>query len=61
MSLMSFSWERMSQNFTRRYKWAFRSEYYDIETPVVMMPSIQGFLSAGLLVAEVCRSSAFVG
>jgi len=46
MKLMSFAWQRMRFNFCRRYKWAFRSEYDDIETPVIAPPEFHRFMPA---------------
>jgi hypothetical protein len=33
-------------NFLRRYKWAFRPEYGDIQTPATLQPSWENFLEA---------------
>lgn len=44
--LMSFEWERMRPNFYRRYKWAFRPEYENINAPVVAQPALHEFMQA---------------
>lgn len=46
MPLMSFDWARIRPNFHRRYKWAFRAEYDESETPVVAQPELYRFIQA---------------
>lgn len=46
MPLMSFDWVRVQPNFCRRYKWAFRTDYDDSETPVVAQPELYRFIKA---------------
>ena len=46
MPLSSFDWARIRPNFYRRYKWAFRSCYDDLETPVVAPPELYRFMKA---------------
>ena len=46
MPLASFDWARIRPNFYRRYKWAFRSQYDDLETPVVAPPELYRFMKA---------------
>ncbi|EGN96405.1 hypothetical protein SERLA73DRAFT_76363 [Serpula lacrymans var. lacrymans S7.3] len=41
---MTISWERMRLNFLRRYKWAFISEYDDVDVPVVGHPQFPEFM-----------------
>ncbi|KAI0062099.1 Mak10-domain-containing protein [Artomyces pyxidatus] len=43
---MSCSGYRLSLNFLRRYKWAFRPEYKIYSTPLVVAPDLDRFLSA---------------
>lgn len=52
--LMSLSWQQIRANFFRRYKWAFRSEYNDITTPVVVSPNFNRFRTA---CNEICKAS----
>ncbi|RDB19321.1 N-alpha-acetyltransferase 35, NatC auxiliary subunit [Hypsizygus marmoreus] len=40
MSFISFDWSRLRPTFYRRYKWAFRPEYEDIETQPIGHPDI---------------------
>jgi N-alpha-acetyltransferase 35, NatC auxiliary subunit len=42
----SFDWARIPPNFFRRYKWAFRSCYDNLETPVVASPELYRFIKA---------------
>ena len=50
---MSFEWERMRPNFYRRYKWAFRPEYENINAPVVAQPALHEFMQACADILEV--------
>jgi hypothetical protein len=38
--------ERLRANFRRRYKWAFKADYQDIDTPDPVAPSFDDFLRA---------------
>ena len=53
----SFDWARIPPNFFRRYKWAFRSCYDDLETPVVAPPELYRFIKACGESKEVKNSS----
>jgi len=44
MPLMSFN--RIRPDFYRRYKWAFRTDYDDSETPIVAQPELYRFIHA---------------
>lgn len=44
MPLMSFDWHTLRPNFYRRYKWAFRDDFDNFETPLVMEPSLEAFI-----------------
>ncbi|KAI0046941.1 Mak10-domain-containing protein [Auriscalpium vulgare] len=46
LPLLKCDTTRLSLNFLRRYKWAFRWEYKQILTPPVLLPDLQEFLSA---------------
>ena len=46
MSLITFKLNRMRPTFYRRYKWAFRPEYDNIDTPVVGHPKLHGLMQA---------------
>ncbi|KAF8801418.1 hypothetical protein BYT27DRAFT_7198198 [Phlegmacium glaucopus] len=46
MPLMSFDWVQMRPNFYRRYKWAFKTDYDNSETPVVAQPELYRFMKA---------------
>lgn len=46
MSLITFSWSRLRPTFYRRYKWAFRPAYDNIDTPVVGHPELHGLMQA---------------
>lgn len=46
MPLMSFDWARIRLNFHRRYKWAFRTDYDNLDTPVVAQPELYRFMKA---------------
>ncbi|KAF5318081.1 hypothetical protein D9619_012186 [Psilocybe cf. subviscida] len=44
MPLMSFDWQTLRPNFYRRYKWAFRDDFDNFETPLVLEPSLARFV-----------------
>lgn len=46
MSLITFSWSHLRPTFYRRYKWAFRPAYDNIDTPVVGHPELHGLMQA---------------
>ena len=46
MPLASFDWTRIRPNFYRRYKWAFRQDYDDSQTPVIAQPELYRFMKA---------------
>jgi len=46
MSLITLPWSRMRATFCRRYKWAFRPDYDNIETPVVGHPELHSLTQA---------------
>jgi len=46
MPLASFDWARIRPNFYRRYKWAFRPDYDDSQTPVIAQPELYRFMKA---------------
>jgi len=43
---LTYTWDRLHLSFLRRYKWAFRPEYANYSSPLVVNPDLDQFLSA---------------